>query len=671
MSALILGLQTSFEDVSTKPSTEVTIRVASRPYRDGSHQWLPRIAAGSDPEIRLAISVPWSNRRPAASYGAVDLANPDGALDSWMNGIWTGRSGELKVGYAHQPWEDWTLVAPVRMNHPEYIDGRILRLTFRDRIEDLDRPIQQHFFEAAPNEELNGQRRPMIIGQPWHAPALLWDEFSSDEIYYYVADGALPAFPDGAVREGLAPIFLGVGAQQYQLWPNGFRLNSQPTLPVTCFFSGPRYQPIPLPSSRFTQWGFVLDNGANLREVPVNWLALENFTSTVRYIARLSGTNYLEVKTSNSTGGWVRIGNDTAFKNNTAYRMHWKAVEDIAYDNALNVEIRVYTAPTGASSSAAVFSGNVDFLADDPIQFTTPNAGGVDLYVRLRFTRIAFGPDLTALFEAIWFEEVNEPAKTIDLLAPHLVCEKGIVDGDDETGPLSYQEVDHAALQTIAADLDVDLGHYWQDESTHRDLLDRIFRSMDSMWWISRQGKLTGARGLLSDDEPVLTFDDSNRTTKIEIIPTPVERLTDSFKFQRNYRPVREGEAAETVAEGEKAAGARDYRRQQRAGSAARLAIHPDYRSAIGAEPHETLITAVSGTANVDRADQRIEEHANRIWGWRIEGVLTAEEQAVLELKSKIRLISKRLGITEGRDVEAMDIRLLPVSGRVQIVARG
>jgi len=667
MSQLILGLSASYEDVSEMPATAVAVRVASRPYRDGADQWLPRIVAGSDPEIRLSISMPWENGRAAASYGAIDLANSDGALDAWMEGIWSGREGELRVGHAYQPWDEWALVAVVRLNHPEYIDGRILRLTFRDRIEDLDRPIQINFFEDAPNEDLNGQRKPIIIGHPFHCPALLWDNVDADEIYYYVADTAEPASPNGVVREGLAPIFKGTGPGQYQDWPNGFRLNSQPTLPLTCFFSGPRNQPWPLNSSRFTDWASV-----GQLQLPHLWPEIENANLLVgRYASRKAGTDYLEVQLENSTSGWVRIGQGTALEQNKTYRLHWRAVEDQNYDNYLHMEIRAYAAPTGSASSILLYSDRIDFLADEPIQFTWPDLTA-DYFIRLRFDRVLEQDVfLSALFSAIWVEEVDAAGNTIDQLVPWAVCERGRVVDGLETGPLSYQDVDHPALQAITASLDVMLGHYWQDQTTHRDLLDQLFRSVDACWWFSRAGQLTGERALFSSGPPVLTFDDRNRTVSIEVQRAPAERLTDSFKWQRNYRPVRDGEAAESVNENDKAASARDYRRQDRASAAARSSLHPDYRFADGAEPDVTLIISFTGAANLERADPRIEEHSQRIWLWRVEGVLSVTEQAMLEPKSRIRLISSRLGIQDGIDVEVLDIRLLPVSGRVQLIARG
>jgi hypothetical protein len=665
MSNLILGLSTSYEDASTKPSSIVDVRLASRPFRDGDQQWLPRIVAGSDPEIRLAVSMPWDSGPPAASYGAIDIANPDGALDAWMEGIWTGRAGELKVGYANLPWDQWWPVAVLRMNAPEYIDGRILRLTFRDRIKDLSRPIQKNFFEAAPNTELNGQRKPMLIGKPWQVPALLWDEVSTTEIYYYVADNAEPLRDDFILREGLAVIGKGTAAGEYQDWPNGFQLNSQPTLPVTCFFRGPAFEPWPLPSSRFTEWATV--DGL---EVPVDWPELENEVIGSRYIQRRPDTDLLEVVVNNVPSGWVRIGQGTPLEADTTYRLHWRAVDDPAIDNELKLEIRAFTAATGNTSNWQLFQGDVDFLNDHAIEFTTPAAIN-DYFIRLRFDRIVLPGNTTALFEAIWLEQVDDSAETVDQLVPYLLCERGVLTGVEESGPFGYTEIDHADLIAVRDGLTARLGHYWQDESTHRDLLDLLFRSMDACWWISRQGKFKARRAFLSAEAAVLTFDDSNRTTSIEIARASAENLSDSFLMTRNFRPVREGEAADTVNEGEKAAGSRDYRRQERASVAARTGLHPDYEFAIGAAADETAITTVTGTANQDRANDRLLEHGQRIWLWRVEAILTVEQQALLEPMTKIELVSSRLGLAEGIAVEIVDIRLLPVSGRVQIIARG
>jgi hypothetical protein len=666
---ITLGIKTTYVDPATAQSVDV--RISSRPYSSGGDQWLPRIVAGSDPEIRLAVDAPWSRGRVAASYGSVDVANPDGALDAWMDGIWTSQEAEVRVGYPDEAWENWTSVGIVRMEHPEYIDGRVIRLRFRDRIEDLEGAVQKHFFDGAPNSDLDGQPLPMILGLPWHVPALVYDEVSTTEIYYYVADNFYPKQGVGWVREGLAPIYEGTDPGQYQDWPNGFRLNSQPTLPITVLPSGPRLEPWPIKSTRFLEWQTVND-GTNDWEVPVNWDRIENFVAGLRYARRVSGTNHLEVVVNNATSGVVRIIHGVALEGTKSYRLNWRAVADGSYDNQLILMVRAAFSTLDGVEVLVENLGVVDFLSTTEVEFTLPDASGNDLFLCLEFRRDSLGPGLSALFESIWLEDLAAPARTLDQQVPYLVCQRGVIDGSSETGPFAYADVDHDALaSTTAATGSLELAHYWQDGSTHRDLLDLLFRSTDSVWWIDRVGRVTCAPFLLTDDASVAEFDDTNRTTKIEVSPTPAKLLTDSFKYHRQFRPVPEGEAADTVNEATKAAGARDFISTRRASSSARANLHPDYRHAIGAEPDETALVGPGGTALQDRADRRLEDHSDRIQYWRVEGVLSRQEQAEIEPMKNITLYSARLGISAGKQVQVLDLRLLPVSGRVQIIARG
>jgi hypothetical protein len=655
MSQLILGLVTSFEDTSAKPATDVAVRVASRPFRDGTDQWLPRIVAGSDPEIRLAISLPWDSGRAAASYGSIDLANPDGVLDHWVDGLWDGRSGELRVGRADQPWTDWQLLTIVRMNHPQYIDGRIIRLTFRDRIKDLEAPVQTEFFEAVPNADLEGQRIPKVLGKPFNVPALLYDEVSATELYYYVADNI--GDPGGGwVREGLAPLFEGVSPGQYQDWPNGFQLNNQPTLPVTCFPIGPAGKWLSLASSYFRAW--TTSSG---RELPEGWIGAINSSGSTRYVERLAGTDYLEVKVSNIASGWVRIGHEQVLIQGETYRLHFDAVDDPAYDNRLFVSVQVYTSPTGGTGGT-IASAVMDLLTDGPLEFTVATTG-VDLYLHVRFERDLSGPNLTALLRSMWVERIGDTALQLDQILSHVLIDEG---------PLQPDEVDIAALVSVASAVRLELAHYWQDATTFRDLLDLLCRSCNVVWWIDRLGRVTFALAPQSAELPTITFNDQNRTTKIEVVREIPANLTDSYLYRRNFRPVLESEAAATVSEATKAVSAKEFQRQARAALASRNALHPDYRTALGAEPVQTAVMFGGDVDAIqDRADAPIDEYGDRVLLWSVEGILSTEEQAALSPKTPIELVSKRLGISAGKRVEIVDIRALAMSGKVQIIARG
>lgn len=667
---ITMGIQASY--LIGDPQTEVTVRISSRPFQSAGEQWMPRIVAGSDPEVRTAVSAPWAEGRVSASYGSIDVANPDGKLDEWMDGTWSGQAAEVRIGDPSDSWEDWTLVAIARLNHPEYIDGRVIRLSFRTRIEDLEEAIQKHRFDGAPNEDLDGQHLPMIVGRPFQLPALVYDEVSTNEIYYYVADNFYPWNTVAWVREGLAPIYEGTDPGQFQDWPpNGFRLNSQPTLPTTVLGSGPRFQPWPFPSTRFLAWHAVQDANQEMRDLPVYWVNPENFSGSVRLVGPTDVEGQMEVLVGVTTGSnLVKITHGIPLIDGKTYKLRWKAIDDPNYDNLLRLRIRVAEEIAG-SETIVEDLGATEFLTTTQAEFNVPFSLS-DHYLVLEFLRDSLSGSETALFDAIWVEQMDEAALTLDQVVPYLACERGVVDGSDETGPFAYGEVDHGALvATTVATGSLELGHYWQDATTHRDLFDHLFRSCDSVWWVSPTGQLTCAPFLLTDDDSALSFDDTNRTTRIEVIPAPAERLTDSFEYHHNFKTVREGDAADTVTESNKASGARDYRSSKAAGASIRNALHPDYSHAIGAEPDKTALVGPGGGALQDRADRRLEDYENRIQHYLVEGVLTTREQAELQLMKNITLYSERLGLSAGKKVQVIDIRLRPVSGRVQITARG
>src|SRR5699024_8692564 len=235
------------------------------------------------------------------------------------------------------------------------------------------------------------------------------------------------------------------------------------------------------------------------------------------------------------------------------YRLHWRAVT-----SDIEIQLRLSSKDQpGASPVLIEDFGEVDFTTEQSVDFQVPHSLEDPKHLTIEFR----GPigTFSAEFSAFWLEDLSEPARTLDQIVPYLLCERGVLDGVEEAGPFDYSDIDYDALEaTTAATGHLQLGHYWQDGSSHRDLLDLLVRSCDAVWWIDHFGRFTCAPFTLTAEASVAVFDDTNRTTRIEVWPTEAEGLADSFVYMRRFRAVSAGVSVDAINETTKAAGGKD-----------------------------------------------------------------------------------------------------------------
>lgn len=129
----------------------------------------------------------------ATSWGVVELANTDGALDEWVEYSVAGHPLELFLAEAEgDPSSAWTTGPVLRMLTCRPMLDRVL-IEVRDRTAELDVPLAKNFFAGTGDLEgeswVAGQRKPWGAGDCYNVEPVLINDDSAP--IYVVHDGAI------------------------------------------------------------------------------------------------------------------------------------------------------------------------------------------------------------------------------------------------------------------------------------------------------------------------------------------------------------------------------------------------------------------------------------------------------------------------------------------------
>lgn len=137
------------------------------------------------------------------NYGAVELTNVDGGLDSILNYSFVGRSLVIKIGNADNNYSTFTTILNGTMEQVEFTFSKVTILA-RDKLAIVDMPLQTTIY-AGNNTLPNGVEgvadiakspKPVLYGQVFNiAPIMV----NSSKLTYQINDGAIASV--GAVYD--------------------------------------------------------------------------------------------------------------------------------------------------------------------------------------------------------------------------------------------------------------------------------------------------------------------------------------------------------------------------------------------------------------------------------------------------------------------------------------
>ncbi len=182
--------------------------------------YLPYVAHGFAFSESLALS-----GEPSISVGAIDLRNDDGALDAWLEQIWTNRAVRVYIGDVSWPRADFRLVfdgIAAQLN----VSGNRLSIVLRDKLQRLNTPIT----EAELGGSTNNKDRliPLTFGECHNVEPLLIDPAQHQ---YQVHAGAVERIIE--VRDNGVPV-----ATTDALGSGTFKLTKSPVGTITASVQG-------------------------------------------------------------------------------------------------------------------------------------------------------------------------------------------------------------------------------------------------------------------------------------------------------------------------------------------------------------------------------------------------------------------------------------------------
>jgi len=212
------------ECVARISGVETTLYLSSKTYEDtvASRVYLPRVI-GNSVNITERISLEGDG---SISFGDVEFENNDGALDDYLDYVWTNRVIAAYIGDVTWLRADFRTIFNGITENLDSKSNRTLNVKVRDKLEQLNNPITDNKLGGTtPNKD---KIVPLTFGEVHNITPLLTNPATLE---YQVHDGSNEDIIE--VRDNGVPV-------SYNLdWPNGkFTLNATPAGTVTCSAQG-------------------------------------------------------------------------------------------------------------------------------------------------------------------------------------------------------------------------------------------------------------------------------------------------------------------------------------------------------------------------------------------------------------------------------------------------
>ncbi|MBS7789280.1 hypothetical protein KTR66_04705 [Roseococcus sp. SDR] len=199
---------------------------------------------------RTAFAPGTTSGRIAQGIGALNLANPDGALDALADYGFDDRRLVMRVGEERTPYADMAILLTGTVEQASFTDAQVT-LRLRDRLWTLDKPMVSAKYLGTNSgatgvegtaDTIKGQTKPRIFGRvinmapkQVNVPAQIW-QVSDGPVAAITAYEGGTAIATGAPYADLAALqATAPAAGQMRAWLGGglFRLGSSPTFAIT------------------------------------------------------------------------------------------------------------------------------------------------------------------------------------------------------------------------------------------------------------------------------------------------------------------------------------------------------------------------------------------------------------------------------------------------------
>lgn len=652
MVALRLGYTIEEEgDRGGKTLVSATLQASSHPYKDPElGRFDPRIQLGSDPELSIRISHPQWSDRASSSFSEIRIINVDGFYDKLRDADFEGEIAELVFGSPGLAWADLPYRWRMRVERVDFAGEDVLIIRLTTLAEALDVPVQRERFpDSTPEESARGQLKPLVLGGPLQCPTILLDGNTQRRFVAANMQGV------NFVGEGGLEIEEGTDPGEYQLGVDEITLNSEPDLMITVDPIGPPEEVWPLAQTRLAAWETVeLPFGGQVQR-PAGW-TWEQWLPPNRAITRVEdGVAYLRNSTSTTL-----FQNRSIAPGDYRLRIRMREVDGLTNRTRLAVAIVAGTVTTVVPITSIQASDElVEFTFTAPVGATT---------IRLQWSRDLDGVFITSEvhFTEISIRRLGTPAAKLDQLTT-------IIANEMADPPYPVTLMDWSALGDLTDSLgSLELAAYLEGNESAAALLDDLFSSCYSSWWTDPVGKLTCGRLMPPSGTPVLTVDDSTRTSQINVLQDLPDQLNRGQKWARNWSPIPEDRAADDVPAGIKARNAREYRSFSSTGGSLLAGLPQRYRNRLASDFRPGLVKDM-GSANPRPHAAELQNYQQPRRLWQAQAIVDPfiEDLNQLQPLAVVELRSARFGIKDGILTRIVGLKLKPLSGQIELIVWG
>lgn len=442
----------------------------------------------------------WGERsRGKQSYGAIEINNADGALDSLVGQSLRDLPLVIRRGDAGAAYSTFSVVATLVIDQLDFTDESVLRVVVKDTSAKLERTLQQSLYPATlPNISLRGRPRPISIGRCYQVPLLQpdmtgngrYDVHEDDSwigIEQLLDQGSTPVQGTGYQRSSAAGIF---GLE---------RLNA----------------------IQGKQVATVLGRFA----IATTWMN-DDFTSLANW--------------TEANGGVA--GRDASIVSNECRLQNTLGGADLSITNTTSVSVTGTAATeyfyysfdcTQWTSGSAVFRSSALAVNDRVI-------AGVGRYTGIIRSTSAWAPRFIALAGSNCDLRIDNfvvrrvvPAERLPDVLSYLCTVKG---------PLVFGDLDTTDINALDASAPYALGFYTNEPVSIADVLDQVMDSFGGWWYVDRLGKLTVGRLAAPIGSPAFVFNSTNIASGMRIEFDAAKGLSNVVLAKRNFEPYGESE---------------------------------------------------------------------------------------------------------------------------------
>lgn len=210
-------------EASVNTGSEITRYLSSRPYQSGGTLYNPVVIGSS---VRLTERIDVLSDSASMSFGDIELDNTGGALDPWLQDIWSNRTINVLIGDVRWDRSDFEVIFSGVVEDIGSRSQGVINLKLRDKLQRLNVPVTEATLGGSTANK--DQLIPLTFGECHNVSPLLIDPATLE---YQVHDGPIERVIE--VRDEGVPV-----SSTVNLSTGKFTLTVQPFGRITASVQG-------------------------------------------------------------------------------------------------------------------------------------------------------------------------------------------------------------------------------------------------------------------------------------------------------------------------------------------------------------------------------------------------------------------------------------------------